>query len=144
MSYPRPENFFLVRFLVVGAGRVGKTSIINRFVDKEFKEQTKTEKFVEYLSRYAYMNDNKDFVKALILNVPCLDISIHNNNGFRVCIAGCIYIFDLSDRTSIDEIRIWNENLDFPRPKFPLFRRFMVGHQKSKWLNRQISYEEAS
>ena len=65
MSYPRPENFFLVRFLVVGAGRVGKTSIINRFVDKEFKEQTKTEKFVEYLSRYAYMNDNKDFIKAL-------------------------------------------------------------------------------
>ena len=53
-------------------------------------------------------------------------------------------VFDLGDRSTLEEAKDWQETLQYSNKRNPHFIQFLVGHQKDKYYNRQISYEEAS
>jgi|LauGreDrversion4_2_1035121.scaffolds.fasta_scaffold1179301_1 GTPase SAR1 family protein len=78
---PRPERYIAVRTLVVGAENVGKTSIIRRFHDKDFKPSYE-ERGIEYKVRYAYFRDNKDFTRIMSIDVPCYKTTLYYNCGY--------------------------------------------------------------
>ena len=106
-----PENFLMFRIIIVGAKGVGKTAIARQFTERKWFDEPCTDKGIEFRPCYRFLNDKKDFIKFYLVDCPCADVVKYYNSGYMHGIIGCVIVFDLADRTSIEEALDWQETL---------------------------------
>lgn len=94
------DNFLLIRVIVVGTKGVGKSSISKLFTERKWQDEPH-EEGIEYRPCYRFFNDQRDFVKFLIVDVPCAEVVRQYNSGYMHGIIGAVIVFDLANRDTI-------------------------------------------
>jgi len=97
------------KIILVGDTGVGKTAIVNRFINGNFKKEHNCTIGVEY------------FVKTLHLGINLVNLLVWDTCGqerFRTItrqyyrdVAGCMLIFDLSKKKSFDHLKNWLKDI---------------------------------
>ncbi|MCP4761066.1 MAG: GTP-binding protein [archaeon] len=100
-----------VKILICGDGGVGKTSLLNRYVNDEFAEDSEMTKGVNFFSKKV-KNSGKSFECELVL----WDLGGQEQFKFLLsqCIdgaAGALFLFDMTRFNSLDRIDEWMEQL---------------------------------
>lgn len=128
---------FTFKILLLGNGHVGKTSLVNRFVDDKFTQ--------EYLHTIGLQPSQK----YLSLNNKYICLSIFDIAGDKSVKAlremfyrgskGALVTFDLTNQTSFDDITKWHKEAK----KVSKDQLFVLVGNKNDLDNRVIKKEDA-
>lgn len=123
------------KILLVGNFGSGKTSLINRFVDNKFSEDTTTNS--------SQTNPEKLMQKKKTLNIDSTTIAILSitdtageerhaklTKNYYIDIHGALIVFDLNDQESFSQIDKWNDELTKHAPKDLV--TILVGNKSDK------------
>ena len=122
-----PELFYYFKIHCVGTKNVGKTSIVQRFITKEWKPEYKMNG-VEYSFCQRYHNEGKTFVHYNVIDVPDMKVIEFSNRAFLHNSAACIFVFDVCNRETLEEITLWQEEMAYIGRKSPVQTFILVGH----------------
>jgi GTPase SAR1 family protein len=125
-----PENILIFRIIVVGAKGVGKTSIVKQFTERKWVDEIEPDRGIEYRPCYRFYNERQDFVKFLMVDCPCYDVVRFYNSGYMRGIIGSVIVFNLADRSTLNEAKNWYEQLKDTNQRNPKFIQVLLGHQK--------------
>ena len=65
------------------------------------------------------------------------------NRGFLQNSAATIFVFDLSNRKTLEEVDIWQEEMEYNQRRKKVLLFYLVGHHLHPDRPRDISYDEA-
>jgi len=126
----------------VGDSNVGKTCLLSRFLDKQFKQDHDTTIGVDFGSKIININMNNE------LNIP-IKLQIWDTAGqerFKSIIRsyykgsiGVILVYDISDKTSFDHVKDWLGEIN-KYTNYDIVIQ-LIGN-KSDLGNRKVSFEE--
>ncbi|XP_053106448.1 ras-related protein Rab-7b [Hemicordylus capensis] len=131
-----------LKIIIIGAAGVGKTSLLHRYVHKQFYEDYRTTLGASVLTKMVVVD-----------NTP-LKLQIWDTGGqerFRSVVStfykgsdGCVLAFDVTDMDSFESLDDWRE--DFLQRVIPVEQDFpmVVLGNKIDLRNRQVSKEAAS
>ena len=131
------------KFIVVGNPRVGKTSIINRFVHDQFSDTEKVSKTVQIHRKTVKIETVPDQNKWVQLHVwDTLGQERFMSMAplfFRKAIAAFL-VFDCTDRASFEALDTWFQQISNNIDSRVII--MMLGN-KCDLLSREVSYNEA-
>ena len=129
------------KIIIVGDISVGKTSIINRFVDNKFTEGIKSTLVNENLKK-----------KIRIDNSTIVTLNIWDTIGderFRILTHqfyqdshGALLIFDITNKETFNKLEIWIKDIIQNTP--PDCILMIIGNKYDLNENREISYDDAN
>ena len=129
------------KIIIVGDISVGKTSIINRFVDNKFTEGIKSTLVNENLKK-----------KIRIDNSTIVTLNIWDTIGderFRILTHqfyqdshGALLIFDITNKETFNKLEIWIKDIIQNTP--PDCILMIIGNKSDLNKNREISYDDAN
>ncbi len=135
----KPRKKFLYKTVIVGSSGVGKTSLLNRFVEDRFESNYKPTLGVD-IKRYTFeYNSHTNF------SFTAWDVS--GQNSFKSLrkvyypnTQSFLILFDLSDRDSFRKVDYWLDEIHQYGNKNGVF--LLVGNKKDLQTERNISPEE--
>ena len=96
---------YIFKFIIVGDSSVGKSCILNRFVNGEYNRDLNTTIGVDYENKMISINDTniklKIFDTAGAEKFDCIIKSYYRN------IAGAIIVYDITNKSSFYNINNW-------------------------------------
>ena len=131
-----PEFDHSFRMLIVGDGGVGKTCLVHRFT-----KDTYTDGYISSIAAPSYSSkDIKTYgkkVKTLIYDIPPRDIKNRIEHG--VGVHAYMFVFDVTDRTSFDNIKAWMDEINLSQNPI-----ILVANKVDLVQKRTVSSDEAS
>ena len=127
-----------IKLLLIGNAYVGKTLIVQKFIDNTFSKSTVNTIGVDLQSKVIDINGKK--VKYLIWDTAGEDrMKTMTYSYYRGCHV-ILVVFDVSDRKSFQNVTTWVECID----KFAKSNvlRILVGNKTDLVEKRQITTEE--
>jgi Ras-related protein Rab-30 len=115
---------------------VGKTAIARQFTDKKWFDEPVKDFGIEYRGCFRFLNEKKDFIRFMVVDVPCAEVTRYYNSAYMHGIIGCILVFDLADRSTLDEAKDWQETLSYSNRHNRHFIQILLGHQKTNYCQR--------
>jgi len=110
-SPPPPQPFdFLFKIVLVGDSGVGKSNLLSRFTRNTFTVDEKSTIGVEFATRIIPMNDHKK-IKAQIWDTAGQERYRAITNAYYRGALGAILVFDVTRKTSFDNIPRWLREL---------------------------------
>jgi len=123
--------------LLLGDSSVGKTSLMIRFTDQKFEENSSATVGIEFKNKEIQINDKT-------INLHILDTA--GQEKFRAVVTnfirkgdGMIFTFDLSNEESFENIKTWLITADGVKEDY---QRILVGN-KSDLPDKKINKEKA-
>ncbi|XP_062523071.1 ras-related protein Rab-7L1-like [Corticium candelabrum] len=111
MAIPEDEERERVyKVLLVGNGRVGKTSFVERYVNNRFSARYKDTIGVDFAVKVLHRNE--DTIKLQLWDIQGQERAAHFTRVYYKGAAGCIIMFDLTDRQSFEDVQKWKVDLD--------------------------------
>lgn len=138
ISEDRPRYDYLFKICLMGDSSVGKTSLLTRYSENNFKESYNNTIGVDF--RVVTLKIEDKVIKLHIWDtagqerfkaITCTYLK--NCNGF-------IYVYDISDKESFDNIENWTE-LAKANNNYSTFS-FLVGNKNDKEDSRQVTTNE--
>ena len=139
MSYT-DEYDYLFKLIIVGDSNVGKTNIMSKYIKDQFNINSKSTIGVEFGAK------NLD-IDGKIFRIQVWDTA--GQETFRsitrayyknsVC---AFVVYDISNRTTFDNIKTWVEDCKRLSPKAVLM--ILIGNKTDLEEKREVSYEEGS
>ncbi|MFX0096261.1 MAG: M20/M25/M40 family metallo-hydrolase [Candidatus Hodarchaeota archaeon] len=126
---------YMFKIITVGDGMVGKTSLILRFTENTFKETYKKTIGADFAIKNVDIDGT--IAKLQIWDLGGQDTFKDLRKIFYPGARGAIYVFDVSNRPSFENIRHWFKDIDAVVGDVP---RLLVGNKID--LEREISYKE--
>jgi Ras-related protein Rab-1A len=112
-SYNLMENNetheYVFKVIVVGDNNVGKTSIISKFAQTQFKETCIPAIGATICEKVLYVNETP--VKFLIYDITGQEQFYNMREYFYHGSHGVLLVFDITNSTSFNDIRIWYQNI---------------------------------
>ena len=106
----RPETDITIKLLLIGSACVGKTLLVQKFIDNSFSENTISTIGVDLQSKIIDINGKK--VKYLIWDTAGEErLKTLTYSYYRGCHV-ILIIFDVTDRNSFSKIDNWIECID--------------------------------
>ena len=129
----------ILKIIILGSSKVGKTSIINRYFNHEFKENMLSTIGIDFKTKYFKFDDKK--VKFNYIDTAGQEkfraISVNYMKGTN----GAILVFDITNKDSFELIKGWiddiNENAEADIGKI------IIGNKLDMSDNRQVLLEDA-
>lgn len=137
------EYDHILKFIIVGDAYVGKSNLTMRFTRNVFETAQEATIVVEFASKTVY-HDNKKY-RLQIWDTAGQDaFKVITRNYYRKSI-GCIIVFDVTNRKSFDNVRLWFSELkDMSEPYRDNQCIALVGNKIDKnQKERAVSYLEA-
>jgi Ras-related protein Rab-1A len=138
---PSRKDFdYLVKLICIGDSSVGKSSIMNQYVDAEF-----TESFISTIG--------VDFkIKTIELDGFLVKIQVWDTSGqerFRTITSsyyrgahGVLLIFDLTNNKSFENLKMWVNEIDKYAPES--IQSIVIGNKSDLIAEREVNYDIAS
>ncbi|MFQ6124075.1 MAG: GTP-binding protein [Candidatus Heimdallarchaeota archaeon] len=105
---------YLAKLTLVGNERVGKTSIVRRYVENTFKKDYKPTIGINIMSKTVKFPDQETRVKFSIHDLGGQEQFARVRKSYFRGAHACFIIFDVSDRASFEAVMDWyNETLDY-------------------------------
>ena len=99
-----------VKLALIGAVAVGKTSIINRYVKKDFNIQEKSTlgQSVFYTQEQIMIDGHPVVARITLVDTAGMEKYRSMTASFLRGVDGVLIVFDITHRDTFDEIGFWN------------------------------------
>jgi Ras-related protein Rab-1A len=133
------KNDLTVKVIVLGSSEVGKTCILNRYFNNEFKENSLSTIGIDFQSKFFKFEDRK--VKVNYTDTAGQEkfraISVNYLKGTN----GVILVFDITNKESFDLLETWMNELK-ENNKVDI-SKVLIGNKSDLAEEREVQREEA-
>ena len=138
MSTPGMNYDFLLKYIIIGDAAVGKSNLLLRFAQNDFKAEYQLTIGVEFGAKNIDINNKKFRLQiwdtAGQENYRSITRAYYKNS---VC---AILVYDISNRESFEHISNWIEDCLAQSPKTVFM--VLVGNKSDLNENRKVSFQE--
>ena len=138
MSTPGINYDYLLKYIIIGDAAVGKSNLLLRFAQNDFKNEYQLTIGVEFGAKNIDINNKKFRLQiwdtAGQENYRSITRAYYKNS---VC---AILVYDISNRDSFDHISNWIEDCLAQSPKTVFM--VLVGNKSDLNDNRKVSFQE--
>ena len=138
MATPGLNYDYLLKYIIIGDAAVGKSNLLLRFAQNDFKTEYQLTIGVEFGAKNLDINNKKFRLQiwdtAGQENYRSITRAYYKNS---VC---AIIVYDISNRESFEHISNWIEDCTAQSPKTVFM--ILVGNKSDLINNRQVSLEE--
>ena len=131
---------YILKLLTIGDQFVGKSSIINRYIDDKFNENIKPTLAIDYKTKMIQKGEN--LIKISIYDTAGEEKYRHLIKNYYNGSNGILLIFDITKRNSFDNLNFWLDELEKNCNLNNLYI-FLVGNKTDLKKERKVSYDEA-
>ena len=134
----KKDSDMIIKLLLIGNAYVGKTLIVQKFIDNSFSKSTVSTIGVDLQSKIIDINGKK--VKYLIWDTAGEDrMKTMTYSYYRGCHV-ILVVFDVTERKSFQNVTTWVECID----KFAKANvlKFLVGNKTDLEDRRAVTYDE--
>ena len=131
---------YILKLLTIGDQFVGKSSIINRYIDDKFNENIKPTLAIDYKTKMIQKGEN--LIKISIYDTAGEEKYRHLIKNYYNGSNGILLVFDITDKNSFDNLNFWLEELEKNCNLNNLYI-FLVGNKTDLKKERKVSYDEA-
>lgn len=131
---------YIFKIILIGDANIGKTSIINRYVNKVYNDKYICTIGVDFMMKSMIVNDQA--IKLQIWDTAGMEkykqITVSYYRGAQAAIV----VFDLTSKSSFNSIPRWIS--DFSQNRNPIFEKviIIVGNKSDMLDEREVSQEE--
>jgi len=133
----RPQDI-KVKLLLLGDGRVGKTSLAVRYTHDKFTANYKPSLGVDWLIKRETVNDKN--VKVLVFDTAGQEFLVGFRSRYYTGAHGAILVYDVTRRETFENLDIWLKEV---RDEVGEVYVKIVGNKSDLEEIRQVDYEEA-
>ena len=136
------DNYeYIFKIIIIGNSNVGKTSIINRFTDKEYSDKHLATLGCDFHMKTIIINEK--MIKIQIWDTAGMEKYQSITKSYYRGAQACLIVFDITNRESFEAIDNWIENFNkFSNPNIEKII-LLIGNKCDLGIDRKISYEEA-
>jgi len=133
------EYDYLFKILMIGDSGVGKSSVLERFVDDTYNESFISTIGIDFRIRTIYQDDK--IIKLQIWDTAGQERYHSITSSYYRGAQGVILVYDVTDRSTFDKLSTWltNSNTYAKDKCFTL----LIGNKIDLVNKRQVSYETA-
>lgn len=128
---------YLFKVVVIGDIECGKTSIMNRFIEGTFDEESATIS-VDYKEKILEVNDKS--IKLQVWDTAGLERFKAINNSFYRGTYGIIVVYDVTNKDSFGNTSIWLKEISYYPGKG--VQKILVGNKCDNSTTRVVTYTE--
>ena len=140
-SKGQPVNFhYLLKYIIIGDSAVGKSNILLRYIHDRFNEEFHSTIGVEFGAKNLQIDDK-------IYRIQIWDTAGQETFRsitrayYKNSVCACV-VYDISNRTTFDNIKSWVEDCKKLSPKTVLM--ILVGNKIDLEDKREVTYDEGS
>jgi len=132
---------YIFKIIIVGNSTVGKSSLLNRYIDNNFNDTYSTTIGVEFGVKYVTLNDNTP-IKLQIWDTAGQESFRSITRSFYRASAGVILMYSIDNKNSFENLKTWlyDINLELNNRKLPII---LVGNKTDLNHKREVTTEEA-
>ena len=138
MTTPGINYDYLLKYIIIGDAAVGKSNLLLRFAQNDFKTEYQLTIGVEFGAKNLDINNKKFRLQiwdtAGQENYRSITRAYYKNS---VC---AVLVYDISNRETFEHISNWIEDCMAQSPKTVFM--ILVGNKSDLTNNRQVSFEE--
>ena len=131
---------YILKLLTIGDQFVGKSSIINRYIDDKFNEDIKPTLAIDFKTKMIQKGEN--LIKISIYDTAGEEKYRHLIKNYYNGSNGILLVFDITDKNSFDNLNFWLDELEKNCNLNNLYI-FLVGNKTDLKKERKVSYDEA-
>ena len=131
---------YILKLLTIGDQFVGKSSIINRYIDDKFNEDIKPTLGIDFKTKMIQKGEN--LIKISIYDTAGEEKYRHLIKNYYNGSNGILLVFDITKRNSFDNLNFWLDELEKNCNLNNLYI-FLVGNKTDLKKERKVSYDEA-
>ena len=131
---------YILKLLKIGDQFVGKSSIINRYIDDKFNEDIKPTLGIDFKTKMIQKGEN--LIKISIYDTAGEEKYRHLIKNYYNGSNGILLVFDITDKNSFDNLNFWLDELEKNCNLNNLYI-FLVGNKTDLKKERKVSYDEA-
>ena len=131
---------YILKLLTIGDQFVGKSSIINRYIDDKFNENIKPTLGIDFKTKMIQKGEN--LIKISIYDTAGEEKYRHLIKNYYNGSNGILLVFDITKRNSFDNLNFWLDELEKNCNLNNLYI-FLVGNKTDLKKERKVSYDEA-
>ena len=132
---------YVFKIIIVGNSTVGKSSLLNKFIDNNFNDTYSTTIGVEFGVKYVTLNDSVP-IKLQIWDTAGQESFRSITRSFYRASAGVILMYSIENKISFENVKTWlnDINTELNNRNIPII---LVGNKTDLNHKREVSTEEA-
>ncbi|MHA1144544.1 MAG: GTP-binding protein [Candidatus Helarchaeota archaeon] len=134
------DTRFTFKLIVLGEGAVGKTSLINQFVEKKFSADYKSTIGVNILTKSYNLFENVE-IKFAIYDLAGQKYFRKIRKSYFRGTQAAIFVFDVTAPNSLEKIHEWVKNLEAEIGALKYIKSILVGNKID--LDRKVEFMAA-
>jgi small GTP-binding protein len=127
------------QLLVIGDSTVGKTSILQRYVDSKFSQSHLATVGIDYFTKDITINNK--IIRVKVWDTAGQERYKSLTNAFFRNAQGIMLVFDVSNMDSFDNLKFWIENIKQNIGESDGIKKIVIGNKSD--LQREVKREEA-
>ena len=131
---------YVFKIIIVGNSTVGKSSLLNKFIDNNFNDTYSTTIGVEFGVKHITVNDSVP-IKLQIWDTAGQESFRSITRSFYRASAGVILMYSIENKTSFENVQIWlnDVNMELNNRNIPII---LVGNKTDLNYKREVTTEE--
>ena len=132
---------YVFKIIIVGNSTVGKSSLLNKFIDNNFNDTYSTTIGVEFGVKHVTLNDSVP-IKLQIWDTAGQESFRSITRSFYRASAGVILMYSIENKISFENVKTWlnDINTELNNRNIPII---LVGNKTDLNYKREVTTEEA-
>ena len=107
----KQKEILQIKLVFLGDAGVGKTSIISRYVENYFSDDQMASSLSTYIEKIEWINKKQQFVKFIIWDTVGAEKYMSLSKLFYKDTDAFILIYSIANKSSLDSLYFWFQNL---------------------------------
>ena len=133
------ENIDIIKIIILGSSQVGKTSIINRYIHKNFEEDMLSSIGVDFVPKYFKFGEEK--IQVNFIDTAGQERFKSISRNYLKGADGALLVFDITKKDTFDLIQSWIDTINENNNKN--IGKIIFGNKSDLSEKRTVSKEEA-
>ena len=131
------NNELTLKIIILGSSKVGKTSLLNQYFNKEFNNPVQT---IGIDLRTKYFEFNKETVKINFIDTAGQERFDSISGNYLKNVNGVLLVYDISQQNTFKKIEFWNEQIKKHNNAY--YSVVLIGNKIDLEDCRQVKFEE--
>jgi small GTP-binding protein len=131
------NNELTLKIIILGSSKVGKTSLLNQYFNKEFNNPVQT---IGIDLRTKYFEFNQETVKINFIDTAGQERFDSISGNYLKNVNGVLLVYDISQQNTFKKIEFWNEQIKKHNNTY--YSVVLIGNKIDLEDCREVKYEE--